>query len=177
MEILHPKSSMQFLPLQKKPTPPAGASAWNQAGTWEEKDVSTWATETLKEKVLATTFAFPDSSPAPGALVTVRKVSKLDGHASFAIARGKKKYIYEYSLSLEWQLTHDYLDCNGHLNIPDIDGTVDLGDGYEMEGFTVSHASDDSVRPLLDRFVHRGGFKEALNESIDDWVRLFRKTY
>ena len=34
-----------------------------------------------------------------------------------------------------------------------------------------------SVRPVVDRFVHRGGFHEALNETIDDWVRLFKKEY
>ena len=156
-----------------------GASAWNQAGTWEEKDVTKWATESLKDKVMITTFALPASSPAPNALVSVTKVSKCDGHASFAMARGKKRYIYEYCLTLEWtlQLDSQGLECSGKLTLPDIDGTVELGEGYEMVDFVVDSASDDSVRPLLDRFVHRGGFRDALNESVDDWVRLFKETY
>jgi hypothetical protein len=155
-----------------------GGSAWNKAGTWEEKNVTKWAMESLPQQILQTTFTLPHSSPAPGALVTVSKVSKIDGHASFAMARGKKRYIYEFMVKLDWQMTGgDNLDCSGSLAIPDIDGTIDLGEGYEIHEFTIASVSDPSIRPLLDRFVHRGGFHEALNESIDDWVRLFQKEY
>jgi tetratricopeptide (TPR) repeat protein len=160
------------------PAPTGGGSAWNKAGTWEEKDVTKWAKGSLEKQALQTTYTFPDSSPAPGSLVTVTKVSKLDGNASFAMARGKKKYIYEFLLKLEWQVTNDSgLECKGSLAIPDIDGTIDLGEGYEIHEFVIDSVSDNDVRPLLDRFVHRGGFHEALNESIDDWVRLFKKEY
>ena len=177
---------LEVAPASKGTEPTDGTSVWNTAGTWEEKNVTKWANEALKEKVLATTFVLPTSSPAPGALVSVSTVTTLDGsHASFAKVRGKTKYIYEYALSLEWQLTHISgaddgtidMECRGKLRIPDIDGTTEMGEGYDMEGFVVDHASDDSVRPLLERFVQRGGFKDSLNESIDDWVRLFRETY
>jgi hypothetical protein len=157
--------------------PSGGGSAWNKAGTWEEKNVTKWAMESLPCQILQTTFTLPHSSPAPGALVTVSKVTKIDGHASFAMARGKKRYIYEFMVKLDWQMTGDNLECSGSLAIPDIDGTIDLGEGYDIHEFTIAAVSDPSVRPLLDRFVHRGGFHEALNESIDDWVRLFQKEY
>jgi tetratricopeptide (TPR) repeat protein len=159
-------------------TPASGGSAWNKAGTWEEKDVTKWAKGSLEKQVLQTTYTFPDSSPAPGSLVTVTKISKLDGSASFAMARGKKRYIYEFLLKLDWQVSNDSgLECKGSFAIPDIDGTIDLGEGYEIHEFTIDSVSDTQVRPLLDRFVHRGGFQEALNESIDDWVRLFKNEY
>jgi tetratricopeptide (TPR) repeat protein len=158
-----------------------GGSAWNTAGTWEEKNVTKWAKERLEQCILQTTFSLPASSPAPGALVTVSKVRTLEGHASFAMARGKKKYIYEFMVKLDWKM-HDpgttaLLDCSGSLVIPDVDGTIDLGEGYEIHDFLVDSASDNSVKPLIDRFVHRGGFSEALNESIDDWVRAFKEEY
>jgi activator of HSP90 ATPase len=157
----------------------AGTSAWNQAGTWEEKDCSRWAKETLTKAIMETTFTFPESSPAPNALVTVTKVSKLDGHASVAVVRGKTRFIYEYSCKLEWHLgkSDDELECTGSLCVPDIDGTIALGEGYEIHDFVTDSVSDNSIKPLIDRFIHRGGFHEALNESIDDWVRLFRKEY
>lgn len=155
-----------------------GASVWNKAGTWEEKDTTKWATESLEKQIMQTTYFFPESSPAPGSLVTVTKVSKLDGHASFAQVRGKKRYIYEFLVKLEWKVSNDSgLECSGTLAIPDIDGTIDLGEGYEIHEFSIDSVSDNNVKPLLDRFVHRGGFHEALNESIDDWVRLFKKEY
>ena len=157
---------------------PAGASAWNKAGTWEEKDVTKWATSSMKEHILATTYTFPESSPAPGALVTVTKVSKLEGHASHALARGKKRYIYEFLCKLDWKLEGpNGLECSGSLALPDIDGTIDLGEGYEIHDFVIDSVSDNSLRPLIDRFVYRGGFHESLNESVDDWVRKFRSEY
>jgi tetratricopeptide (TPR) repeat protein len=156
-----------------------GTSAWNQAGTWEEKDVSQWAKDTLTKAIQQTTFTLPESSPAPNALVTVQKVKSLDGHASVAVVRGKTRFIYEYTCRLEWQLEQldGDLECKGSLAIPDIDGTIALGEGYEIHEFVIDSVNDNAVRPVIDRFVHRGGFHEALNESIDDWVRLFRKEH
>jgi tetratricopeptide (TPR) repeat protein len=157
---------------------PGGGSAWNTAGTWEEKNTTKWATESLKKQVMQTTFSLPESSPAPGALVTVTEVKKLEGHASVARARGKTRFMYEFLLNLNWELSGaDGLKCSGSLSIPDIDGSIDLGEGYEMLDFKVDSMSDNKVRPLVDRFVLRGGFQQALNESIDDWVRLFTKEY
>eukprot|EP00980_Cylindrotheca_fusiformis_P009883 scaffold2189_cov116-Cylindrotheca_fusiformis.AAC.3 len=155
-----------------------GASAWNKAGTWEEKITTQWATESLKKQVMQTTFTLPESSPAPGALVSVTNVKKLDGHSSVAVARGKMRFIYEFFLKLNWELSGpDGLQCSGSLAIPDIDGTIDLGEGYEIHEFTIDSVSDNNIRPLIDRFVHRGGFHQSLNDSIDDWVRLYKKEY
>jgi hypothetical protein len=157
---------------------PGGVSAWNKAGTWEEKNTTKWATESLKKQVMQTTFALPESCPAPGALVTVTEVKKLDGHASVAVVRGKTRYIYEFLVNLNWELSgSDGLKCSGSLAIPDIDGTIELGEGYDIHEFSIDSVSDNNVRPLIDQFVHRGGFQQALNESIDDWVRLFTKEY
>ena len=162
-------------------TSTGGASAWNQAGTWEERDLTKWAKTTLEEHILQTKYILPESSPAPGAQVTVTKVKTLDGHASVALARGKKRYIYEFMAKLDWKLesmssTSD-LECTGSLALPDIDGTIDLGEGYEIHEFVIDSVSENSLRPLVERFVQRGGFHEALNESIDNWVRRFKDEY
>lgn len=154
-------------------------SAWNQAGTWEEKDVTQWAKDTLTKSLLSTTYVLPSSSPAPNACVTVAKVTKLDGHASVAVVRGKVRFIYEFLIKLDWQLDKqdDDLKCTGSLAIPDIDGTIAIGEGYEIHDFVIDDVSHTSIRPIVDRFVQRGGFHDALNESIDDWVRLLKKEY
>mmetsp|Transcript_4694 Transcript_4694/g.11403 ORF Transcript_4694/g.11403 Transcript_4694/m.11403 type:complete len:193 (-) Transcript_4694:341-919(-) len=69
-------------------TPTEGASAWNKAGTWEEKDFSKWASERLKE-------ALVEIKPA-GGLATFSAVSTVDEcHASVVHTRGKKKAILE----------------------------------------------------------------------------------
>jgi len=156
--------------------PKEGTSAWNKAGTWEERDVTAWALESLKAKLLETTYTLPESSPAPGAVVTTTK-ARVDGHASVATVRGKKRYIYELSVTVDWKFEHEEVDANGSLVFPDIDGTCALGEGYDATDFHVSHADTQSVRPLLDAFVHKQGWREAIHKCIDDWVQLYQDTY
>lgn len=176
-----PKKLETIPTLAPAPAAAAGASVWNQAGTWEEKDLTKWAKTTLQEHIETTQYILPTSSPAPGAEVIVTKVKTLDGHASCAVARGKKRYIYEFMVKLEWKLSSpdesSDLECTGSLAIPDIDGTIDLGDGYEIHEFAIDSVSDNSLRPLIERFVQRGGFHDALNASIDGWVERFKSEY
>lgn len=157
-----------------------GTSAWNKAGTWEERDVTPWAKETLTAQLLKSEYILPPGSPSPGAHAIVSKVTKLDGHASHASVRGKKKYIYEFALTLSWTVTmgDDHAKtCHGEMTFPDIDGTVELGEGYDITDFTVDGSSAVGTGPLLDRFVRDGGLRESIHGAIDDWVRLFRATY
>ncbi len=149
-------------------------------GTWEERDVTPWAKETLEAALLATEYILPDSSPSPGARGIVSKVTKFDGHASYATVRGKKRYIYEFSITVNWVMTlgDDHKSaCHGGMTFPDIDGTVDLGDGYDIVDYHVEGSSPAGTGPLLDRFVRDGGLRESIHNTIDDWVRLFRATY
>lgn len=53
-----------------------GTSAWNKAGTWEERDVTTWAIETIEKQLQSVQYTLPESSPAPNATVHTKKVTK-----------------------------------------------------------------------------------------------------
>ena len=157
-----------------------GTSAWNKAGTWEERDVTSWAKETLEAALLTSEYVLPEGSPSPGARAAVSKVSKLEGHASYATVRGKKRYIYEFQFTLDWVLTlgDDHTKtCHGKMTFPDVDGTVELGDGYDVVDYHVDGSSPAGTGPLLERFVRDGGLRENIHNIIDDWVRLLRATY
>jgi hypothetical protein len=156
---------------------PEGASAWNKAGTWEERDVTKWAQETLKDALLATEYILPASSPAPGAIAKVTAVPKLDGHASYASVRGKKKYIYEFLIQLKWEFVHDDEKGSGTMSFPDFDGTCEIGHGYEMHNYTVAPETPPSLRPVLDRFVKNDGLRDAIHTTLDEWVGLLKATY
>lgn len=155
---------------------PNTTSVWNQAGTWEEKDVSQWAKDALKSLLLATMYTLPISSPAPNALVTVTKV-KAKGHASVASVRGKKRYIYEYDITITWKFVHDTNEATGTIQFPDIDGTCALGDGYDVSQFNISTIENQALRPILETFVHKNGLRNALHDTIDQWVRKIQETY
>jgi hypothetical protein len=64
------------------------------------------------------------------------------------------------------------------MSFPDVDGTCELGEGYDMLGYEVMDKdTPPSLKPLLDRFVKSGGLRDAIHKCLDDWVRLFRATY
>lgn len=153
-------------------------SAWNKAGTWEEKDVTSWARDELKTKLLSSVYTLPASSPSPGSVARVTKVKSCNGHASVATARGKRRYIYEFDVELEWTMTllEEDEEANGKMCFPDIDGTCDEGE-YEMINYSVDSSSPSSAKHILDRFVKNGGLRDEVIASIDTWVAHFKETY
>jgi tetratricopeptide (TPR) repeat protein len=155
---------------------PSGSSAWNKAGTWEEKDVTAWAQESLDAALLAAVYTLADSSPAPGALCTVES-SKSSGHASVAIVRAKKRYIYEFAITIKWKFAVGNDKACGSMSFPDFDGTCELGQGYDLVEWSVDESSSASLTPLLERFVRNGGLRDVIHQALDDWVRRFRDTY
>lgn len=158
-------------------------SAWNKAGTWEEKDVSLWAQDQLKAMLLLAEYKMPDSSPLPNSIAKITSVKKINGHASVATVRGKRRYIYEYSIDINWEMSlpDGDFECDavkGTMGFPDIDGTCDKGE-YEMVSFTVDGKSNtpQSVKPIIERFVKNSGLKDEVIKRIDDWVDSFKDTY
>jgi hypothetical protein len=78
--------------------------------------------------------------------------------------------------------THDNnVLAKGSMTFPDFDGTCELGQGYEMIQYqvddTTTTLSSSVLKPMLDQNVKHGGFRNAIHECLDNWVRLFRATY
>ena len=155
-------------------------SAWNKAGTWEERDVTSWAITTLTEALMKCQYELPTEIGA--GMVKISKVTKISdsgGHASYASVRGKKRYIYEFCIGLNWELSLGEDDkASGSMTFPDVDGTCELGEGYDLVEFNVDRdKSTASTQPIVEKFVKHGGLRNVIHECIDDWVRLFRNTY
>uniref|UniRef100_I1J497 Activator of Hsp90 ATPase AHSA1-like N-terminal domain-containing protein n=1 Tax=Glycine max TaxID=3847 RepID=I1J497_SOYBN len=71
-------------------------SAWNRAGTWEEKSLNNWATPRIKELLISLgsiQFSFGRAE--------VEDVTKCVGDAFMVIVRNKKRVGYTYELSLK----------------------------------------------------------------------------
>jgi hypothetical protein len=161
-------------------------SAWNKAGTWEEKDVTDWALGSIKEKVMEATYALPEGSPDPNACAIVFSVSKLisskkaggSAHASVAKVRGKKKYIFEFTVCVHWEMTMgNGTKCNGKMTFFDVDGTHEIGEGYDVTDYIVDAGAPADARHLLERFVRNSGLRTAVEGKLDEWIGLFRETY
>lgn len=175
---------LRILPPRPRVGPPTIAL---DKGTWEERDVTPWAKETLSASLLCASYVLPDGSPSPGSRGSIIEVSKIDGNASHAAVRGKKKYIYEFSITVKWELELSspvgggettITRCRGEMTFPDVDGTVESGEGYDVSNYAVDGTTCSlGIRPLLERFVRDGGLRDSLHGAIDDWVALFRATY
>lgn len=97
------------------------SSAWNTAGTFEEKSVTPWAKENLQSCLEAVNVHIPSVFPHPAAgaadasardvplahldiFITLPKVKSVVGDASTVYNRGKKKYLYDFTVECEWRL-------------------------------------------------------------------------
>ncbi|KAL1820025.1 hypothetical protein ACET3Z_014894 [Daucus carota] len=92
-------------------------SAWNRAGTWEEKNLNGWANDTIKELLGFTTLEFS------GGRAEIVEVSKCSGDAFLVTVRNKKRVGYTYELTLkvkgEWMIGDEKKKVKGHLDVPE----------------------------------------------------------
>jgi len=87
---------------------PAAGSAWNAAGTWEEKDVTSTAQSTLRQRLQEP--ALPDIDVAGGA-ISVEEVEKVEGDASKPVIRGRMRHIFD--LSFKVKFVFKWMDASG----------------------------------------------------------------
>jgi len=97
--------------------PAAAGSAWNAAGTWEEKDVTDMAKRTLQDKLSALT----EMEIASGVLSA--SMQSVEGEASKPVIRGKLRHFFD--LSFKVNFTFKWMDADGQKQA---EGTVSISD-------------------------------------------------
>ena len=95
-------------------------SAWNTAGTFESKSYTPWAIDRISTLLngkatllivfdkkfyccLGVSLNIPEGEGGGGGVITLKN-SSLDGDAEIAINRGKRKHIYDFSATVDWEL-------------------------------------------------------------------------
>ncbi|XP_010536991.1 PREDICTED: uncharacterized protein LOC104811843 isoform X2 [Tarenaya hassleriana] len=98
--------------------PPALGSLWNRAGTWEEKSLTKWATDRLKELLVSVGSLEFSSGTAE-----IKDVSRCVGDAFLITVRNKKRVGYTYEISLkfegDWTFEDNKKKVKGRLDIPE----------------------------------------------------------
>ncbi|MFS7967257.1 putative activator of 90kDa heat shock protein ATPase [Helianthus anomalus] len=91
-------------------------SAWNKAGTWEEKNLNKWATERIKELLLSVGSLEFSSGNAK-----IAEVSRCTGDAFLVTVRNKKRVGYTYEITLkvtgEWLIGEEKKTFKGNLDL------------------------------------------------------------
>ncbi|KAL6629184.1 hypothetical protein ACP70R_028949 [Stipagrostis hirtigluma subsp. patula] len=147
--------------------PPPLGSVWNQAGTWEEKNLSSWANSRIKDLLGSL-----GSLEFPSGKASIDEVSKCSGDAFLVTVRNKKRVGYNYELSLkfrgEWLIKEENKKVKGHLDIPEFS----FG---ELEDLEVQvRFSDDKNLASEDKTQIRKDLKSFLT-PIQEKLRVFEE--
>jgi tetratricopeptide (TPR) repeat protein len=146
------------------------ASAWNHAGTWEEKDTTEWCHESLTKRLKET------KAEAGSLVAVVAEVEDMTGDASVAIVGGKKRYIFDFHCKLKYEVTDPDTDdviAKGSLGLPDICSThheemeVSYSSWTKTPGSNFEQVASDC----------RLGLCTEVRESVKLWVNDFNTTY
>ncbi|KAG6524496.1 hypothetical protein ZIOFF_014408 [Zingiber officinale] len=152
-------------------------SVWNQAfvdkdaGTWEEKNLNTWASNRIKELLKCL-----DSLEFSNGKAYIEDVSKCSGDAFLVTVRNKKRVGYTYELTLkfkgEWQIQNELKKIKGHLDFPefsfgeveDLEMEVTLSEEQDLEAVDKSQICKDMrsfLAPIREK-LHE--FEQELKE-------------
>jgi len=144
-----------------------GASSWNKAGTWEEKDTSEWCKQTL-ETALSKVEVEANSLTSK-----VAKVDDMAGDASVVVIRAKKRYVFDLSCSLNFEIHNDEEDKvgKGKMKLLEISSTAADEGEWEVELEWKKGGSDAKVKAACGQLV------EAVKGQLTSWVADFNAQY
>jgi hypothetical protein len=142
---------------QKLETAPAsevdvkgGGSQWNQAGTYEEKGMSKWMEERLKQTLTGMTFQIPTGS---GGSISITGVEGVKGDASISVSRGKRRHLLDISFDVEYKASVGDADGTGKFAFSE----VSTGDDDPEVKVEVGQNTPPAVREVLDAFAKPAG--------------------
>jgi len=161
------------------------ASAWNTAGTWEERNVSEWgrarvaalvseATATDDAEYTRSSSSASDAGGVASYEVVTKRVHGVTGDCAFTTARGKVKHLFDLSYIVEWALKErtssgseesarkGTVVCTGRLKYADIT-PAELGTASQQH-----EAVSCNLEPCveLDGPTHPKEAAEALNRLV-----------
>jgi len=84
-----------------------------------------WAKQRLEELLSNMAFIIPNTND----LIEVKKVKDLEGDAAITFTRGKKKFLFDFSFVLDWEVELDCGPAKGTLRYPDV--TPDSDGDYD----------------------------------------------
>ncbi|CAM8930720.1 unnamed protein product [Rhodiola kirilowii] len=136
-------------------------STWNKAGTWEEKNLNTWANDRLKELLISV-----GSLEFSGGRAEISEVSRCVGDAYLVTVRNKKLVGYTYELSLkvkgEWTVKDEQKKLDGHIDVAEFSfGELD---DLQIE----AKLTDDGDLPNQD--------KVRINQDLKSFLKPVRET-
>merc|ERR1712166_103884 len=144
----------------------AGASQWNSAGTWEEKNMSDWFENQLKSALSSISF------DQDGAEASITSVEGFSGDVNICKRRNKTSWIYDVNFKVKFEIDGQ----KGTLTIPEL-GNMD-DDDYCIELKWASSAKKrGAVEGVLNIRGQRGAtglvprVRDAIAQVSEDFLK------
>lgn len=150
---------------QPKPASnPKDGSAWNAAGTFEEKDHTKWAEDKIKSVLgdCSTVFEAPGGESG---VVEVTSVSDFDGVASVSIIRGSRRYPFDFTFNVNWTASIPQGEIKGKLFFSQF---ASDDDDFQAEVKCDDRSKAGSSEAALIKHI-----KTEFRAAVDSQLRLF----
>lgn len=147
-------------------------SAWNAARTWEEKDTTEWCRQQLETRLKESSASVEGSSIH----AVVKAVKNMTGEASVALASGKKRYIFDFHCTLEFEILDadtDDIYAKGSLKIPDICSTHHEELEINFGGWSKKPSGDHETVAIQRKDL----LFDRVRASVTKWVEDFNSHY
>lgn len=131
--------------------------------------MTAWCKKRLAEALCDVTFDCPNGL---GSIKTKKALKDEKGDAQISSSRGKRRYIFDFSLGIEFEADIKGEKGSGTLKFPEISSDCDGEYEVTME---VSSDTPPSVRPVLDSFVKNSG--QGLQPMLIERLRSFVEDY
>ncbi|CCI48740.1 unnamed protein product [Albugo candida] len=143
-------------------------SAWNAAGTFEERNFMQWARQKLSDILSSVKFS-------EGTIYgSVAAPLHLTGDASICVIRGRKRYLFDFSFELPFVITiEDVHTYKGSYTMHDISNDDDYEISYRFD----QNLSDAAVSSAIETFVgdRHSGLQQQVLRAIGNFVVEFEK--
>ena len=145
-------------------------SAWNKGGTYEEKNISEWAKNRLRDLLLSLSIEYNNDIT-----IEVCGMRKLDGEAQVFVMRGTKRFMFEFNVVLEWKVSDGKdpnFDFAGTLEYPDL--STDACGDYEVNAKVIK-APTNSISDALRAAVLKkeGAFQTEVRRVVGQFEEEF----
>lgn len=145
------------------------SSAWNTAGTWEEKDTTEWCREKFKHHLSSATAVHGEYA------AVVSEVNSITGDASVAIVSGKKRYIFDFSCSIKVDFSDDQSDDIASCEIKLIDiHSAASDEEYDMEFKWKKRPPGGKASPVDEC---KKQLSTSIRECINNFIQDFNNQY
>ena len=99
-ELLESKQADSDDPQPVKASNLTSTSAWNTAGTWEERNMTSWAKSRLEELLVGLTQEVTDGH------IELKEVTDWEGDASIPVIRGRPRFLYDFTFKVCYRGVH-----------------------------------------------------------------------